>query len=77
MWKGAGMSSKTFDGIVESGEIKLKNKVPLPDNTRVIIVVPDFQVPQSGRLVSPRLKYPKQAADFEMEVIEEAVDAGL
>ncbi|HZS46673.1 MAG TPA: antitoxin AF2212-like protein [Blastocatellia bacterium] len=35
--------SKTFEGIVESGEIKLKSKVPLPDNTKVIIVVPDFR----------------------------------
>ena len=71
------MSRKTFEGIVESGEIKLKDKVPLPDHTKVLVVVTDSQTVQTARLVSPRLAHPEQAADFEMEVIEEAPDAGI
>lgn len=67
----------TLEGIVEHGQIKLKTKVRLLDNTKVYVVVPDVQVEQSARIVSPRLVHPEQAADFKMEIVEEPADAGL
>ena len=67
----------TLEGVVEHGQIKLKANIPLPDNTKVYVVIPDLQIEQSARLVSPRLAHPAQAADFEMEVSEEPGDAGI
>lgn len=67
----------TFEGIVDHGQIKLKTNVRLPDNTKVYVVVPEMQIEQSARIVSPRLAHPEQAADFKMEIVEEPSDAGL
>ena len=71
------MSVATFEGIVEQGQIRLKADVRLPDKTKVYIVVPDFQVEQMAHIYSPRLAYPEQAADFEMQVIKEVSDASV
>ena len=67
----------TFEGIVEHGQIKLKTKVHLPDNTKVYVIVPDVQVEQSARITSPRLVHPEQAADFKMEIAAEPTDADV
>ena len=67
----------TLEGIVDRGQIKLKTKVRLHDNTKVYVIVPDVQVEQSARIVSPRLVHPEQAADFKMEVIDEPADVKL
>ncbi len=71
------MSVITFEGVVDHGQIKLKTNARLPDNTKVYVVVPDAQVEPVAHLFSPRLAHPEQAADFKMEVIEEASNAGL
>jgi hypothetical protein len=73
--RGSLMSVATFEGIVEQGQIKLKDGVRLPDNTKVYIVVPDFKAAQSVHRFSPRLVYPEQAKDFRMEMIEGIFDA--
>ena len=67
----------TFEGIVEHGQIKLSTNVRLPDNTKVYVIVPEIQVEQSARVVSPRLAHPEQAADFKMEIVEGPADAGV
>lgn len=68
----------TFEGVVENGQIKLTTtNVRLPENTKVYIVVPEMQIEQSARIVSPRLVHPEQAADFKMEIVEESTDAGV
>jgi hypothetical protein len=67
----------TIEGVVEHGQIRLKNDVHLPDNTKVYVVVPDMQVQQTAYILSPRLAHPEQAADFKLEVIEEPVDADV
>jgi hypothetical protein len=69
------MSIVTIEGVVEHGQIRLKNDVHLPDNTKVYVVVPNMQVEQIAYVMSPRLAHPEQAADFKMEVVEEPADA--
>ena len=71
------MGVATYEGVVEQGKIRLKTSVRLPDNTKVYVVVPAIQVEQSAHIFSPRLAHPEQAADFELEVIEESPDASI
>jgi len=67
----------TLEAVVEHGQIKLAAPLPVPDNTKVYVVIPDVQFEPSARLSSPRLARPEQAADFQMEVIEDPGDAGV
>jgi hypothetical protein len=71
------MDVATFEGVVEQGQIKLKNGVSLPDKIKVYVIVPDLQITRQPRIHSPRLAYPEQAGDFKMEVTEVAPDAKL
>ena len=70
-------SVKTFEGRVESGQIRLQGDVALPDRMRVYVVVPDMANDQPPRIRSPRLLHPEQAGDFVKEVLEEQDDAGV
>jgi hypothetical protein len=65
------MGVVTFEGIVEQGQIRLESNVRLPDQTKVYIVVPGMQIEKVAYIFPPRLAHPEQAADFEMEIIEE------
>ena len=71
------MGVATFEGVVEQGRIHLKTGVRLPDKTKVYVIVPDIHIERSAYIFSPRLAHPEQAADFELEVIEESPDAGV
>ena len=62
------MSILTLEGVIEQGQIRLKTKVDLPDNTRVLVVIPDVQVAQAAHIYSPHLVAPEQAAGFIIEV---------
>ena len=65
------MSTTTFEGVVERGQIKLESDIHLPDGTKVYVVVPDLGIgAKRVYLYSPRLAHPEQAADFELEIIE-------
>ena len=70
------MGIVTYEGIVELGQIRLKDDVRLPDKTRVYVVVPEIEIGEAARIYSPRLAHPDQVEDFKMEVIEESSDAG-
>ncbi len=65
------MSIITLEGVIDNGQVRLRDNVRLPDNTRVYVVVPDIQVEEVAHIYSPRLAHPEQAADFKMEVVEE------
>ena len=52
------MDIVTFEGLVDQGQIRLKNGVQLPDQTRVYVIVPDFQLTPLPELRSPRLAHP-------------------
>jgi len=45
--------------------------VRLPEHAKVYVLVPDFDVVEGHRMISPRLAHPAEADDFQMEVIEE------
>ncbi len=71
------MSIITLEGVIDNGQVRLRDNVRLPDNTRVYVVVPDIQVEEVAHIRSPRLAHPEQAADFKMEVVEESSDADV
>jgi hypothetical protein len=64
------MRIKTFEGIVEGGRVRLESDVRLPERARVYVLVPDFDVVEGQRVMSPRLAHPEQRAVFEMEIVE-------
>lgn len=70
------MEGTTVQARVENGQIKLPDDVRLPENALVYVVIPDAAKPIS-RIAGPRLLNPEQAADFELEVVEGACDAGV
>lgn len=69
------MKVATFEAVVENGQIRLPGSVRLPEKARVYVVVPG--VPSAAYIGSPRLMHPEQASDFEKEVIEGDLNAGL
>jgi hypothetical protein len=71
------MSVLTIEGIVEQGVVRLKANIRLPDQTRVLVVVPGIEVEPASRIMSPRLAHPEQASDFVLEMSEAREDAGL
>lgn len=71
------MGVRTFEGIVEQGQIRLPSTVQLPERAKVYVVIPDIEVQTVPFIGSPRLVHPEQAADFVKEVIEETPDAGV
>lgn len=71
------MSVITLEGIVEHGQIRLKTNIQLPENIKVFVVIPNIEVQQSARILSPRLANPEQVADFKMEVTEDVGNASL
>ena len=66
----------TYEATVVNGQIRLPDNVHLPENSKVMIVVPNETSLISGRILSPRLAHPEQAAEFQMDV-REISDAGL
>lgn len=72
------MSIATYEGVVEQGQIKLKNGLKLREKTAVYVVVPDTQTLTHPTIHTPRLANPRQADEFKMEIVEEvAADANL
>ena len=71
------MPISTFEGIVENGQIRLCEKVALPEKTRVYVVIPDLETAPEAHIYSPHLVHPEQADDFAKQVIEVSADAGL
>jgi hypothetical protein len=59
-----------IEGVVENGQIRLLDKVALPEHARVFVVVPEMKQPQQARIYSPRLVHPEQVSDFAKEVVE-------
>jgi hypothetical protein len=68
------MGVVTVEGVVEHGQIRLKDGIRLPDKMRVYVVVPDLQI---AHVYSPRLLNSEQATDFRMEIVEAGANAGL
>lgn len=71
------MPIATFEGIVENGVIRLRDDVTLPEQTRVYVVIPEFDATPQAHVYSPRLVHPEQAGDFVKQVVEVDADAQL
>jgi hypothetical protein len=71
------MAILTFEGVVENGQIRLRDNVTLPERSKVYVVIPDEGTAPQAHVYSPRLAHPEQAADFAKQIIEVSPDAGL
>lgn len=71
------MPVSTFEGIVENGQIRLRENVTLPEKARVFVVIPDLESALKAHIYSPRLVRPEQAVDFAKQVMGVSTDAGL
>ncbi len=71
------MAILTVEGIVENGQIRLRDNVTLPEHTKVYVVIPDVATAPQAHVHSPRLVHPEQAADFVKQIIEVPADAEL
>jgi hypothetical protein len=67
----------TLEGIVENGQIRLRDQVTLPEHTKVYVVIPNVETVPQAHVYSPRLVHPEQAADFAKQVIEVSADSEL
>ena len=83
------MALWTVEGVVENGQIRLRENVTLPERATVYVVVPNVpgvsNVPAGPqvllraplRVYSPRLAHPQEAAEFVQQVTEGPADARL
>jgi hypothetical protein len=71
------MAILTVEGVVENGQIRLRDNVVLPEHTKVYVVIPEMETAPLAHVYSPRLVYPEQAPDFAKQVIEVSADAEL
>ena len=65
------MSIISFEAIINNDQIQLPPNIPLPNQTKVYVIVPDFKRVRKAHINTPHLVYPKQASDFTKEVYEE------
>ena len=68
---------RTYEGIVEEGQIRLKGDVRLPEKTKVLVVIQDGNADRAPRAITPHLAKRSQAKDFRLEVTEVSPDAGV
>ena len=71
------MPITAIEGVVENGGIRLSERVSLPENTRVYVIVAEMPAGPQARVHSPRLARPEQAGDFRKQIVELGPDAGL
>ena len=71
------MAISTFEGVVEAGQIRLRNNVTLPENAKVFVVIPDYETPSRSHVYSSGLVRREQDGDFTKQVIEVSTDDGL
>jgi hypothetical protein len=66
-----------IEGIVENGQIRLRDAVHLADHTRVYVIVADLSDRPAAAIRSPRLANPQDAGDFRKHIVEMSPDAEL
>jgi hypothetical protein len=69
--------TRTYQGTVVKGEIRLDSNIQLPENSRVYVVVPEASDAARASIRTPRLAHPEQAREFQMEVHDEVRDADV
>lgn len=68
---------KTFECVVQNGQVRLPLDANVPDQTKVFVVVPESSDAPIARIYSPRLAHPEQAGDFEKCVVDDTNNADL
>ncbi len=58
------MAVRTYEGVVENGQIRLGDNVQIPEHTKVYVVVPVSESIPRVRILSPRLANAGHHADF-------------
>ena len=72
------MKLAAFEGVVDHGRIRLTPEVPLPEKTKVYVVVPaESESRRMPQVLSPRLVHPEQVSDFAKEIVEDRSDAEI
>ena len=73
------MLVNALEGVVQNGQIRLREQVSLAENTKVYVIVADSlaKAPPVAYVRSPRLAHPEQAADFRKQVLELSDNAQL
>jgi hypothetical protein len=71
------MGVVALEGIIERGQVRITPDVRLPDKTKVYVIIPGIQIERVAHVFTPRLAHPEQAADFELEIVEEPSHARL
>ena len=74
------MPPVVIEGFIESGTVRLRENISLPERTRVLVIVDGFAGPgtvPSTRIRSPRLAHPEQSRDFRKHIVEAPPDAGV
>jgi hypothetical protein len=71
------MKVATYEATIENGQIRLSERVQLPERAKVYVVVPGVEEAPRFHIASPRLARPDLAVDFEKEVTEEPRNAPL
>lgn len=66
-----------FEGIVENGQIWLRDQVTLREHAKVYVVIPEVEAAPQAHVYSPHLVYPAQTTDFAKEIVEVSADATL
>jgi len=62
-----------IQGVVENGKIRLEEKVSLPENTKVFVIVADAIASPAREVIhlrSPRLANPQDLGDFHKEILD-------
>jgi hypothetical protein len=73
------MLVNAIEGVVENGQIRLREHFALPENATVYVIVADGKGGPApwARVRTPRLADSTQAADFRKQVVELPPDAKL
>lgn len=71
------MALVTFEGIVENGQIRLRENAKLPEHAKVYVLVTDVDVTQQSRVSSPQLANSDHVDSFVKEIVVVPTDTKL
>jgi hypothetical protein len=67
------MPRRIIEGVVQNGKIRLRDDVPLPENIKVYVIVPDQGDAPVARIPTPHLAHRNDAKHFRKQVVETLV----
>lgn len=70
------MNANSYEATIVNGQIRLPEHVRLPENSKVLVVIPVDGSTPVARLATPTLVHPEQMDEFRM-TLGKAQDADL